>query len=112
MSERASIFENSLDDLSGFTTKPKTDTPHTSPEAVRAVAEKAQFRSREPAAAKPQPVAKEPRRHRTGRNMQINLKASRETVEAFYAIADSQKWVLGETLERAVDALQRELAAR
>jgi hypothetical protein len=31
--------------------------------------------------------------------------------KGFYAIADSKEWVLGETLERAVAALQRELAA-
>jgi hypothetical protein len=50
-----------------------------------------------------------PRRHRTGRNVQFNLKASQETVDAFYAISDSQGWVLGETLEHALAALQREL---
>ena len=32
-------------------------------------------------------------------------------IEAFYGIADRQGWILGETFERAVAALERELAA-
>jgi hypothetical protein len=54
-------------------------------------------------------VKRVPRRHRTGRNVQFNVKASRETVDAFYAISDTNGWVLGETLEHALAALQREL---
>ena len=49
------------------------------------------------------------RRHRTGRNVQFNVKASQETVDAFYAISDAKGWVLGETLEHALAALKREL---
>jgi hypothetical protein len=114
MSERASIFDSSTDfDVTGFTpkdSKPKRETP---PEAVRAVAEGAQFRSREAAPpAKKQPPPKEPRRYVTGRNVQLSLKVSNETRDAFYAIADRQKWVLGETLERAVAALERELTRK
>jgi hypothetical protein len=37
------------------------------------------------------------------------MKALKETVDAFYAITDTQGWVLGYTLERAVAALTREL---
>jgi hypothetical protein len=33
-----------------------------------------------------------------------------QTVEALYAITDHQGWLVGETLERALAALQRELA--
>jgi hypothetical protein len=115
MSERASIFDNSLDfDVSGFAPKPERPATGTPPEAVRAVAEAAQFRSREPepAVAKKKPAPKAHRRHRTGRNIQINIKLRPETLDAFYRIADSQKWVLGETLERAVAALERELATK
>jgi hypothetical protein len=31
-------------------------------------------------------------------------------VEAFYAIADRHGWKVGETLEKALEALQRDLA--
>jgi hypothetical protein len=50
--------------------------------------------------------------HRTGRNVQFNVKASQEAIDAFYRISDAQNWVLGETLERALAALERELAGR
>ena len=115
MSERASIFENSAElDLAEFAPRPKKREPEVTFEAVRAVAETAQFRSREPVgatASNKDPSREERRIYRTGRNIQLSLKVSSETAAAFYAIADSQKWVLGETLERAVAALQRELAA-
>lgn len=113
MSERASVFDGGGDfDVSEFTpkqTKPKTETPA---EAVRAVAENADFRSREPV-TKPKKASseRERRRYTTGRNVQLNIKVRSETLEAFYAIADAQKWVLGETLERAVAALQKDLGA-
>ena len=41
--------------------------------------------------------------------MQFNVKASQDTVDAFYAISDRCGWVLGETLEKALAALQREM---
>lgn len=53
------------------------------------------------------PAMREPRRHRTGRNIQLNIKARAETIEWFYAIADRYSWVLGETFERAIAALER-----
>lgn len=113
MMERAGLFDGADDfDASGFTPKRgksgKTDAVPV--DAIRAVSEASNFQSREPARAKDKPPAKrEPRRYRTGRNMQLNLKARAEAIEAFYAIADGQGWVLGETLERAVAALAREL---
>jgi hypothetical protein len=41
--------------------------------------------------------------------MQFNARATPETVEALYAIADRQGWLVGKTLEHALAALQREL---
>jgi hypothetical protein len=42
--------------------------------------------------------------------VQFNVKALAETVDAFYAITNEHEgWVLGYTLQRAVEALQREL---
>ena len=45
------------------------------------------------------------RRHRTGRNAQLNFKVTPETLAQFTAIADLEKWLLAETLEHALDAL-------
>lgn len=115
---RASIFGEDGDlDLSSFAPKPKTDTQAPPAAAIKAIAEKANFRSREPSAknisipeAQKSSSKRPPRVHRTGRNVQFNVKASRETVEDIYAITEAHPgWVLGYTLERAVAALKREL---
>lgn len=107
MSERASIFDESDDlDLTDF--KPKgADKRAMELEQVRMVSENAAFRSREPRAAAVL-EKREPRRYRTGRNQQLNLKVRGEDVEAFYAIADAHGWVLGEAFARAIAALKRE----
>lgn len=115
--KRASVFDMGEDvDVSGFAPRPP-DRSAARPEQVRAVSETAQFRSREPRPdarePKPQPESaatkREPRRYRTGRNMQLNIKARTEAIETFYALSDQQGWVLGETFEHAVDALKRQL---
>jgi hypothetical protein len=106
MSERASIFDSNQDfDLAGFA--PQKSKATTPAEQVRQVSEEANFRSREPDRKRPK---REPRRYRTGRDTQFNIKADAEVIEDFYRIADTQEWVLGETLERAVAALKNELA--
>ena len=49
------------------------------------------------------------RRYRTGRNVQLNVKVLQTTFNDFYAVTEAQGWVLGYTLQRAIEALQREL---
>jgi len=120
MSERASIFESTTEfDVSGFAPKKEEERGGgVSPDTVRAVSEASSFRSREPVPAakpadkKPDSSSREPRRYRTGRNVQLNLKVRAETLASFYALADKQGWVLGETLEKAVTALSKEIAAK
>lgn len=51
-------------------------------------------------------------RNLTGRNQQVNLKVRAEDAEAFYAIAKSQGWLLGDVFARAIAALARERAER
>ena len=70
------------------------------------MAEAAKFPSREP--AKP-PAQRLERRYRTGRNIQLNTKVTASTRDGLYEISDRYHWVLGETLERALQALRREL---
>jgi hypothetical protein len=91
---------------------------------VKAISESASFVSREPiqapretAAPAPvarqaqrEPITREPRRHRTGRNIQLNIKARAETIDRFYALADRNGWVLGEAFEHAIAALERAAA--
>jgi|SRR5579871_951181 len=127
MTERASLFESSLNtDLSVFapTAAPKPADPKPPIEAVRALSEAVNFPSREALPPPPPPAAMPPDpalaadlrpelpRHRTGRNVQLNLKVKHETVVRFYNIAKREGWVLGETLEHAVEALEEALARK
>lgn len=107
---RASIFGDDELDVSGFAPKVGPDRSAPPADQVRKVGEASNFPSREATKPPAETSKRMPRRHRTGRNVQFNVKASKETVDAFYAISDSHGWVLGETLEKALAVLQRELA--
>lgn len=88
-----------------FTTKTKTEKP-VPPETIERIAEENNFPSRQAAKA-----PKEPRRKRrvytTGRNRQFNMKATSETIDRFYRMADERKVALCELLEQALDALEQ-----
>lgn len=112
---RASIFEENDGeklDVGGFAPKTSVDAKAPGAEQVRAVAQAAKFLSREATVPKHEPetqAKRVARRYGTGRNVQFNVKAQQTTVDAFYAITEAQGWVLGYTLQRAMEALQREL---
>jgi len=119
MTERASIFSQGVD-LSEFEPTPLKPAARPKPDkkAIREVAEAKGFTSREPepvvapAISTPAPVSSAPvgqRRYRTGRNQQLNLKASADTIQRFQALCDARGWVQGEALEHAVAALEREM---
>lgn len=115
MAKRASVFgdtEESTIDLSGFTPKSAVQTTLPSPAQVKAISEAANFPSREVQKPKAGQGRRKPRVHRTGRNVHFNVKASQSTIDRFYAICDLKGWVLGFTLECAVEALERELKAK
>jgi hypothetical protein len=103
--ERASAFdgENPLD-VSAFAPKSGIELSNVPADLVRLIAQTSHFPSREAA-----PLRRPPRIHRTGRTTQFNARTTPQTVEALYAIADRQGWLVGETLEHALAALQREL---
>lgn len=111
--ERASLgFGDELDSFNPEEWSPresKTANDRPVPEATREAAQAAGFQSREATAPKPPSPQ---RRRRTGRNTQFNIKTKPETIEAFCAIADGQGWGLGETLEYAVQLLEREYSPK
>ena len=126
MNTRAKLFDadepgqNAPDfDLAGFTARP-TASSKAMPDAdeVKAIAAPVGFRSREPLpadtsireAAGHAPRVRQPRRYRTGRNVQLNIKVRRETLDGFNALCEARGWVQGDTLARALAALERELA--
>jgi hypothetical protein len=84
--------------------KPKPKPKATASAATKAAAEAAGFKSRESA---PKPARKPQRRHTTGRNQQINIKAKGETIEAFYAIAGANGWRIAEAFEHAVELMEK-----
>lgn len=55
--------------------------------------------------------ARTPRRRTTGRNRQINIKATEETIDALYRVADDLDLPLGAVLERALEALEEKTRA-
>jgi hypothetical protein len=107
--QRASIFDDELDlDLSSFTPR-GAGNERPDKDALRTVAEARGFSSREPLAPAPIPEPQLQRRYRTGRNRQLNLKVTDDSLRRFYALADAQGLVLGEVFEQAVSALETAL---
>jgi len=109
MTGRVNPFADLTTPISAFTVKPKTEKPVTE-EAITRIAAENNFPSRQ--APK---VSREPKRKRraytTGRNQQVNFKATPATVERFYKMADQRKVALCVLFEQALDALERAGAA-
>lgn len=113
--ERASIFGDDDLDVSGFMPAPtRRPTQTIDRQAIRKVAESRGFESREPEkwpekGNEPDAMRARPqRRHTTGRNKQLNIKATDDAIARFYAIADARGWVLGEAFEHAINALEKQ----
>ena len=80
-------------------------------EEVQTVAEQTGFTSREATPVQNQVTATQRKRrtYRTGRNEQFNMKVRANVKKTFLDITDQKQWVLGETLEYALAALQEKL---
>ena len=102
MNTRVNPFAG-LSDPPPFPTKPKKETP-VAEEAIARIADDNNFPSRQAPKAPPVPRRK-PRRYKTGRNQQLNIKATGETIERFLKAADSRNVPLGEMLKQALDVL-------
>jgi hypothetical protein len=106
---------NPFGDLDDFATPP-TSHP-VAVDAIDRLAEASGFPRRTARTAVPggepegqgaaaSPPVRQQRRHVTGRNRQINIKATEETVTTLYRIADDLGLPLGAVLERALAALE------
>lgn len=109
MAERINSFSE-IGELPNFETKPKTEKTPVAKDQVDRIALDNNFPSRQAQAQKekPQPATRKPFRHRTGRNQQINIKTTAEVIERLYKLADLHQVPLGELLEQALDALQKQ----
>ena len=76
------------------------------------IAREQNFPSRQAPRASAAAPARKRRTYTTGRNQQINFKATAATIERFYRIADEKRLPLCETLEVALDALERDSTVR
>jgi hypothetical protein len=104
---------NPFTDLSDFEPKPaSSSTAAVRPAALEQVAEDNGFPSRQPkpstTAAQETPHRRAGRRYTTGRNQQINIKATAAVIERLYQIADTRHLPLGQVLEMALEALERQ----
>lgn len=114
---RANPFSDLDDFASGDAAKP------VPADAIDTIARNAGFPSRKAGKAGASETASEtaetrvpspaptraPRRHTTGRNRQINIKATEETIDELYRIADKMGLPLGAVLERALAALAKDI---
>jgi hypothetical protein len=112
---RPSIFDNDVD-LTPF--KPKIDQESAiPPETVRRVAAESGFPSRSPISPPPSPIR---RPIKTGRTVLLNARVTRRAHDRFHAIVAAEQAryeageimhrpTLGEIVERALLALEREM---
>lgn len=108
---------NPFGDLDDFAAHPASRPVEA--EAIDQLAQASGFPSRKaqgkPAAGEgtpPSPApARQPRRHVTGRNRQINIKATEETITTLYTVADAMNLPLGAVLEQALAALEEKRRA-
>ena len=106
--ERAPIFSDDDLDLSEF--GPATHgSKRPDAAAIRGAAVEHGFVSREVGQSEAQDSPPLRRRYTTGRNRQLNMKVTDNALKRFYALADANGWVLGETFEHAVGALEQAL---
>src|SRR6266478_4934344 len=95
--------------LDRFKPKPAGTSDRPGPQDLRDIAERTKFVSREGKGSSPSPAPllhRGPRR--TGRTATVTLKTTPDCSNRFYALAQAQGWLVGETFERALDALERE----
>ena len=108
---------NPFADIEGaprFDTKPRTPHPVV-PEDIERLAQDNNFPSRQAARTiepAPAPAHRKRRVYKTGRNQQLNFKATAETIDRFYHMADKKQVPLCELLEQALDALEQKDAGR
>ena len=94
---------NPFGDLDDFA--PESPSRPVAAEAIDQLAQANGFPSRKAQRAPSPAPTRQPRRHTTGRNRQINIKATEETITTLYSIADDMNLPLGAVLEQALAAL-------
>jgi len=119
---RPSVFDEDLD-LSRFTPKTGPETQPVPPETMRRISEEGGFPSRAPnplVPAQPAPTAKRLSSQKTGRTVLLNARITQRAHDRFHQIIETERLryeageithrvTLGEIVERALAALERDL---
>jgi hypothetical protein len=116
--ERPSVFDEDLD-LSKFAPKTELETPVVPPETVRRISEESGFPSRRPSQRGPVPQTKRLTSSKTGRTVLLNARITQRAHDRFHEIIEAERLryeageithrvTLGEIVERALAALERE----
>lgn len=109
-STRAALFENDDVDLSGFKPELTPDSDLPAKDDVKAVSEQAGFSSREAHTTSSDDVRPETKRKpynaSDSQKIQLNIRVTQDVADAFYRLARENDWNLGQTLKKAVSALQ------
>ena len=96
---------NPFEDLSDFT--PQVQPKPVESAQIERLAQDNGFPSRQAKAAPLLPPTRPRRRYTTGRNQQLNIQATADTIARFYRLADERRVPLGELLEEALVALEQ-----
>ena len=104
MNDRIDPFARLSKAAATFAAKPATQ-PAVDTNAIDQIAEDNGFHSR-PVAKRAKDERPRQRRYRTGRNVQLNCKATQDTIRRFHQLADKHGVPLGETLRLGVEALE------
>jgi hypothetical protein len=99
---------NPFDNLDDF--QPTSPSKPVETAVIEKLSQENRFPSRQPPLAN-EPTRKRGRRYITGRDRQINIKATAATIDKLYRLADRKYVPLGELLAQALDALERSDAA-
>ncbi len=105
---RVNPFEN-IDAAPTFTTKPRATKP-VDADVINQLSRDNNFPSRQPprpAEVVPAAPPRKRRPYKTGRNQQLNFKATAATADRFYDMAEKRHVKLCELLEQALDALEK-----
>lgn len=120
---RPSLFDEGDDlNLGRFTPKTGPEAAPVPPEVVRQISEQGGFPSRAPAEHRLPPV-KRPSLAKTGRTVLLNARVTQRAHDRYHDIVDAERAryeageithrvTLGEVVERALAALERELAGK
>ncbi len=116
---RPSIFSDDLD-LSSFAPKVEPERQPVPPEVVRKISEEGGFPSRSPRSRNPAPLPKRPILTKSGRTVLLNARITQRAHDRFHEIVEAERLryergeimhraTLGEIVERALAALEREI---